>query len=147
MVILYYIVLVFYILYAILYLYLVTDVFWRKFPLQNSLPSEIKQKYYMFIRGEVDKVNACSVFACGLTLGFFRFYLYTLTMILTNWLNRAAWCCSDTNKPLSKCRRCLTSTLNRLSARFAIFTLGYWWIHVVKKKIKDYDPDYPNQPT
>ncbi len=103
---------VMYCLYLVLYLYVLYNVFYKEFPSYKELKQENKDKYSMFIRIDYDSIN-CSLFLilCGLTLGYVRFYLWFVTMILSFILLRILWCCSDPEKPLGKCRRCIIKFL------------------------------------
>ena len=97
----------------------------------------------MFMRPEIDKINPFSMIICGLTIAFFRFFLYIFTLWLGSLMLRLVCCCTDfPEKPLSKCRRFLHKWINYFTAKVMLLCSGYHYIKTVKKRIKDYDQDY-----
>ena len=111
-----YIIGILYIVYAILYIIMAYKVFKKHLPNNKNLPEDIKTKYFMFIRPEIDHINMCSMIFCGLTLGFFRFYMWVLSMVFLNIMLRIIWGCSDPNKPLGSCRKKLANIVTVISS-------------------------------
>lgn len=59
---------------------------------------------------------------------------------------RIIWCGSDPNKPLGVCRKKLANLISMIGCYMCVISLGFCCVTTVKKKITDYDPDYP-EPT
>jgi len=97
----------------------------------------------MFTRPEVDRINKCSMFLCGITLGFIRFYLIVVIFI-TLWMCLIiVYIGADPDKPLSRFRRFLVVMVSKFFSRSLLFTFGYFWINTKKVNICHYDMDYP----
>ena len=106
------ILIIIYLLYVIFFLMMFYKVISSYIPTYRKLPKDVREKYFMFIRPEVDNINPFSMFICGLTLAPIRFIVWVLALIMTNLLLHMVWCCSDRNKPLSKGRRCLSKFIS-----------------------------------
>ncbi len=124
-----------YFLYLLFFLWMFRKVFCHYLPAYRNMSQKDKEKYFMFIRPEVDQISCVSMFICGITLAPIRFVLWCVTLILTNLLLHIVWCCSDRNKPFSKCRRCLAKFVSQAGSRIMLFCLGYFWIKTIKKRI------------
>jgi|ETNmetMinimDraft_25_1059894.scaffolds.fasta_scaffold144539_1 hypothetical protein len=106
-----------YFLYLIFFFWMFHKLFSKYIPAYRKMSKEDKKKYFMFIRPEVDSndISPVSMFICGITLAPIRFVIWVITLILTNLFLRMVWCCSDRNKPLSKCRRCLAKFISQVT--------------------------------
>ena len=100
----------------------------EEFRVFKNLSKEVKKKYFMYVRSECKYLDQrrLSMTLCGLTILPIRLILHTLSWICWSWTLRILWIGSDVTKPLSKWKYYLISRINKLWARYSLFTLGCW---------------------
>ena len=79
-------------IYSFMYLYFITKIYFHDMRTQKALPKAIKEKYFMFVRPEVENIIYPSMILCGLTLGCIRFYMFILILFIYDMTLRLVWC-------------------------------------------------------
>ena len=138
--------LVYYILQSSVALYIIHETHSKYFKAYRSLKKETKEKYFMYYRRESETLSEFSMMLSALTWGGVKIAILFWATAAWN-ITRVITLGADVNKPYSKFRKFILFHINNVYMRTCMFCYGYYYIKVIKKRIQDFDPDYPEQNT
>jgi len=105
---------------------------------------KIKEKYFIFYRSEVEILNnKYSMILCGITLMPIRIILINTLYFVYYLILKLIWIGSNYEEPLPKWKYKIVNPLHKCVNRVLLFFFGYYRINFIRKRIQEYDPDYP----